>query len=208
MTNISNPLVDEIISEARKKADEIIRQAEAKAAAMLNEADEQAAVQVEAEHRLLLEKLERIEGKEESAKRNIDRLAELKCMDSAYKAVMENVRERFSVMSSSPEFQDVLVRWIAEAALGLGRKEAKVAFSASSPVSENELRKAEKLVHDMAGADVVLSIDPVRIDGIGVVLTSLDGKISYNNQLDTRLRRFQRDIRKIIQEENAGQNCR
>ncbi len=208
MTNISNPLIEEILSEAKKKADLIIKDAESRAEKIISEAEDRASVEAEAEHRLLLGKLDRIKDKEESAKRNIDRLTELKCMDSAYKAVMDNVSSEFKKISSTAEFSDVLVSWIAEASLGLGRKEAKVAFSSASPVSEEDLRKAEKLVKDMTGSDVCLSLDNERIDGIGVVLTSLDGKISYNNQLDTRLRRFQRDIRKIIQEENARQNSR
>lgn len=102
----------------------------------------------------------------------------------------------------------MLSLWIAEAAIGLGKKEAKVAYSSLYPVGEEELKRAQELVKEATGSDVTLTLDSLHIDGIGVVLTSLDGKVSYNNQLDTRLRRYQRDIRKIIQEENARQNSR
>ena len=70
------------------------------------------------------------------------------------------------------------------------------------------LREAEKLVKKETGADVSLSLDSSRVSSPGVILTSIDGKVSYNNQLDVRMRRYSRDIRRIIQEENAGQNSR
>ena len=51
-------------------------------------------------------------------------------------------------------------------------------------------------------------LDTERLSGEGVVLTSMDGKVSYNNQLDVRMRRYSRDIKRIVQEENARQNSR
>ncbi len=208
MTNNSNPLINEILDKARKKADAIIKDAEAQSERILDDANAKAESMAEAEHRLFLEKLDRINGKEESAKRNIDRLTELKAMDSAYCAVMDRVDKEFKKLAKSKEFSSVLSLWIAEAAIGLGKKEAKVAYSSLYPVGEEELKRAQELVKEAAGSDVALTLDSLHIDGIGVVLTSLDGKVSYNNQLDTRLRRYQRDIRKIIQEENARQNSR
>ena len=75
-------------------------------------------------------------------------------------------------------------------------------------VTPEMLRAAEHLVKKETGADVQLSIDPERLSGAGVVLSSMDGKVSYNNQLDVRMRRYSRDIRRIVQEENARQNSR
>ncbi len=208
MTNNSNPLINEILESSRAKAESIIKDAEKQCERILEEASAKAEDMAAAEHRLLIEKLDRIKSKEESAKRNIDRLTELKAMDGAYRAVMERVDEEFKALSKSEQFSSILSSWIAEAAIGLGKKEAKVAYSSSTPVGQKELDRAEEIVKEATGSEVSLSLDPVHLDGIGVVLTSLDGKVSYNNQLDTRLRRYQRDIRKIIQEENARQNSR
>ena len=153
-------------------------------------------------------RLEQIQAREESARRSIDRLAELRSLDSAYTSVMAEVDKRLKDLLSDPSFSKTLVSWIAEAAIGLDRKEAKVSFSEKTPVTEEMLREAEALVKKETGASLSLSLDSERLSGAGVVVSSLDGKVSYNNQLEVRMRRYSRDIRRIVQEENARQNSR
>lgn len=203
-----NPLINGILEDASQKAKDIVRKAEEECKKIIDEANEKAVKEAELEKRSYSVRLERIEQREESARKNIDRLSELKSLDSAYNLVMKEAEKRFADIVSSADFSRILISWIAEAAIGLDRKEAKVSFSEKAPVDEGMLREAEKLVKKETGADVSLSLDSSRVSSPGVILTSIDGKVSYNNQLDVRMRRYSRDIRRIIQEENAGQNSR
>ncbi len=203
-----NPLIRGILDEARVKADEIEKASEKEAEAIISEARERAEREASLEKRSYSVRLEQIQAREESARRSIDRLAELKGLDSAYKEVMEEVDRRLQKKITEPSFSSVLVSWIAEAAIGLDRKEAKVSFSEKTPVTQDMLRRSEELVKKETGADVHLDLDTERLSGAGVVLSSMDGKVSYNNQLDVRMRRYSRDIRRIVQEENARQNSR
>ena len=203
-----NPLINGILEDASQKAKDIVRKAEEECKKIIDEANEKAVKEAELEKRSYSVRLERIEQREESARKNIDRLSELKSLDSAYNLVMKEAEKRLADIVSSADFSRILISWIAEAAIGLDRKEAKVSFSEKAPVDEGILRKAEKLVKKETGADVSLSLDSSRVSSPGVILTSIDGKVSYNNQLDVRMRRYSRDIRRIIQEENAGQNSR
>ncbi len=203
-----NPLIRGILDEARAKADEIEKASEKEAEAIISEAHERAEREASLEKRSYSVRLEQIQAREESARRSIDRLAELKGLDSAYKEVMEEVDRRLQKKITEPSFSSVLVSWIAEAAIGLDRKEAKVSFSEKTPVTQDMLRRSEELVKKETGADVHLDLDTERLSGAGVVLSSMDGKVSYNNQLDVRMRRYSRDIRRIVQEENARQNSR
>ncbi len=203
-----NPLIQGILSEARAKAEETVNKAESEAEAIIREGHERAEREAEMEKRSYSVRLEQIQAREESARRGIDRLSELKSLDSVFRDVMAEVDRRLQAEIESPAFSSVLVSWIAEAAIGLDRKEAKVSFSEKTPVSEEMLRKAEALVKNETGASVVLTLDTERLSGAGVVLSSMDGKVSYNNQLDVRMRRYSRDIRRIVQEENARQNSR
>ena len=203
-----NPLIRGILDEARAKADEIEKASEKEAEAIISEARERAEREASLEKRSYSVRLEQIQAREESARRSIDRLAELKGLDSAYKEVMEEVDRRLQKKITEPSFSSVLVSWIAEAAIGLDRKEAKVSFSEKTPVTQDMLRRSEELVKKETGADVHLDLDTERLSGAGVVLSSMDGKVSYNNQLDVRMRRYSRDIRRIVQEENARQNSR
>ena len=208
MMSADNPLINGILEDASQKAKDIVRKAEEECKKIIDEANEKAVKEAELEKRSYSVRLERIELREESARKNIDRLSELKSLDSAYNLVMKEAEKRLADIVSSADFSRILISWIAEAAIGLDRKEAKVSFSEKAPVDEGMLREAEKLVKKETGADVSLSLDSSRVSSPGVILTSIDGKVSYNNQLDVRMRRYSRDIRRIIQEENAGQNSR
>ena len=208
MMSADNPLINGILEDASQKAKDIVRKAEEECKKIIDEANEKAVKEAELEKRSYSVRLERIELREESARKNIDRLSELKSLDSAYNLVMKEAEKRLADIVSSADFSRILISWIAEAAIGLDRKEAKVSFSEKAPVDEGMLREAEKLVKNATGADVSLSLDSSRVSSPGVILTSIDGKVSYNNQLDVRMRRYSRDIRRIIQEENAGQNSR
>ena len=203
-----NPLIQGILQEAREKAASVAAASEKEAEAIIAEARERAEREASMERRSFSVRLEQIEAREESARRSIDRLVELRSLDAAYKEVMEEVEKRLAAKLASSSFSSVLVSWIAEAAIGLDRKEARVSFSEKTPVTAGMLREAEDLVKKETGAAVTLSLDTERLSGAGVVLTSLDGKVSYNNQLDVRMRRYSRDIRRIVQEENARQNSR
>ena len=206
--NSSNPLVSSIITDARNKADEILSTAAKEAQSIIAEAEEKARKGEEAEERSLSQRLEQIRLRKESARKSIDRLSELRALDSSYSEVMDEVTRCLDAAIGSPEIRKVLVSWIAEAAIGLDRKEAKVAFSDKTPVTEDMLREAEDEVRRITGSSVSLSLDPDRLICGGVSVSSMDGKVSYNNQLDVRIRRFQRDIKRIIQEENARENSR
>lgn len=208
MMSADNPLINGILEDASQKAKDIVRKAEEECKKIIDEANEKAVKEAELEKRSYSVRLDRIELREESARKNIDRLSELKSLDSAYNLVMKEAEKRLADIVSSADFSRILISWIAEAAIGLDRKEAKVSFSEKAPVDEAMLREAEKLVKKETGADVSLSLDSSRVSSPGVILTSIDGKVSYNNQLDVRMRRYSRDIRRIIQEENAGQNSR
>ena len=203
-----NPLIRGIISDAEAKAEALAAKADAEAGEIIREAEERAKREAGLEKHSYELRLEQIELREESAKRNIDRLSELKNLDSSYKEIMAEVERRIDKRMGEPGFSDVIVDWIAEAAIGLDRKDAKVAFSVRTPVTDEILQRAEKKVLDLTGAEVNLTIDPVRISGAGVMLSSMDGKVSYNNQLGVRIRRYQRDIKRIVQEENARENSR
>ena len=199
----SNTLMDGIISEAEKKAESIKADALKERDRILAEAEEELEKKKAEEMRSLDIHISSIRLKEESAKRSIDRLREIKTMDSSYQEVMLMVEKEFSSLAGKGELSDALVSWIVEAAIGLDKEKQMVQCSQEAPVDENMLRKAEKLIKEKSGNDISLVMDERICPEIGVVLSTLDRKISYNNLLSTRIRRYQKEIRKILQEENA-----
>lgn len=203
MSSDSNALIDGIISEARKKAEKIIDDAAREAGRIMEDAHEEAERKKEAEKRAADVRLGAIRLKEESAKRSIDRLTELKMMDYSYSVVMERVGKEFEILAKEGKLRDSIVSWIAEAAIGLDKSSAVVSSSVLYPVDDSMLRDAERIVKAKTGASLSLSHDERKTNELGVIVSSIDGKISYNNLLSTRIRRLMKEIRKIVQEENA-----
>lgn len=200
MDKANNPLLDGIISQAQEKARGILDQAKKQCDAIEKDAQAKAVIQVEDERRIAQGKLSQVQFRLDAGKASAKRRAALKRIDDNYNAVMERVGQAFLAFARTPGFKPYLAGWIAEAAIGLDLKEAKVAFSPLSPVDEATLRQAEALVKKTTGSSVTLTLDTRPIRQIGVVLSSLDDKVSYNNQVDIRLRRFDRDIRTMVQE--------
>ena len=203
MIENGNALVSGIIDDAEKKASSIIAEAKKEAAQIAEQAKDEARIKVEAEQRSINLRLTQLQLKEESAKRSVDRLSEIRKLDSAFTAVMDEVGRKIDEMAAEGKLRDYLVSWIAEAAIGLDRKKAKVSFSQKAPVDRTMLNEAEELVKKITGAEVVLGLDDKKVGEIGVIVSSDDSKVSYNNLLSTRIRRYGTDIKKIIQEENA-----
>ncbi len=208
MSDEKNRLVEGILDEARTKAGKIIKEAEDEARLIAEEGFEEAMKQVESEKRSFRLREHQIALREESAKRSIDRLSELKNMDTAYQLVSEEVERKIAKLAESGEISPYLVSWIVEAVVGLDKKSATVSYSVQAPVTEEMLREAEERVEKITGGSVTLTLADKKIREIGVVVTSFDGKVAYENTYSVRVRRYLKDIRKIIQEENARQNNR
>ncbi|MFA6775579.1 MAG: V-type ATP synthase subunit E family protein [Sphaerochaetaceae bacterium] len=200
MEKADNLLLDGIIAEAQKKADAVRSQTAQQIVAIQAEAakkQEQLLADEDADATSKLKQVQlRLEANMVSAKRR----SALKRIDDNYQEVMARVEKKFSAFARSEAFKPYLAQWIAEAAVGLDLKEAKVAFSPLCPVDQKLLDQAMVLVKKFTGSEVHLVLDERSIREIGVVLSSLDDKVSYNNQVDIRLRRFDRDIRTLVQE--------
>lgn len=208
MMENDNKLVSGILDEAKARADKIIRDAEEEAGFIKKDGIEEAARLTEAEWRSVRLRENQIAMKEESAKRSIDRLSELRNMDASFKKVRDEVDARIENLAKEGKLSSHLISWIVEAVIGLDRKSAVVSFSPRAVVTKEMLDEASTIVKRMTGSSVTLSLDDKMIGEIGVVVTSLDGKVSYENVVSVRIRRYLKEIRKIIQEENERQNSR
>ncbi len=196
MAQGDNRLLDGIIEQADRSAQKKIEDAKANAQAILADAHKRAEAQKELLERELEQKLKLIELRLETNKASARRRAILAEVDGRYRAVMERVDERFDAKTVAAH----LPQWIAEATLGLDLREAKVASGRKAAATEAHLREAERLIEAATGSKVTLHLDTKHIGGLGVVVSSMDETVSFNNQVEIRLRRFDRVIRSLIQE--------
>ncbi len=201
MNEMENPLIRDILEKAEAMAERKLRDARREADQIILEASSRAALAEKSLERTLEKNLEEIALKEEGEKRNIDRLVSLRSQDRALETTLERLVEKLEALKNDRErYEKILVEWAAEACIGLGKDQALVAFWPQAPFSEQMLRQTEALVEKRTGAKVHLSLCDKPLESFGVALFSTDMRVSYNNRMDYRLHRRQKEIRKIVQD--------
>jgi len=194
-------LILDIEADAQTEAEGIITEAEALAA----EKREYAARQVESLlNQARLQAGEQAQAIRDEATRKAEREARRRLMGlkaAIVQEVMDRVEKRLAAMVHEPDYRSALVNWIAEAALGLGTGAAEV--NASEPeralIDEPVLSEAGEKVRAATGEQVALTPSAAApLSAQGIVLTAADGRMAFNNQVKTRIRRSSRRINRLI----------
>jgi vacuolar-type H+-ATPase subunit E/Vma4 len=197
-------LIDGIAQDAAREVARILGEADKAAQDQKRAAENQASTVVQQEESRAEEQAERIRASSASSLRMERRRKQLKLQEQAFQEVLKRVRERLAAMIGSPEYREVLLNWIVEAAIGLGSAEASVNASAAErkQIDKTLLEEARKRIIELSGRKVSLTVadgDPLIPQG--VVLIAADGRVEFNNQVATRLLRRQSEVRKTIQDE-------
>ncbi len=125
----------------------------------------------------------------------------LRVRDQIIRTVLDRIKENLKCMIEKPEYRQVLVGWIVEAAIGLNVPEAEVSVSAleTKAFDDSILSEAEVKVRELTGRKVSLKKSPGDPPlAQGIVLKAANKPIIFNNQVQTRLLRYQSEIRKLI----------
>jgi vacuolar-type H+-ATPase subunit E/Vma4 len=196
---ISSPLLEGIITHAKEEAAAILTQAEKEVQQLVESYRIKSQEARDAESRLLQSQLEEIARKEESAIRNAERKKALQQRDYLWQIVMKELYRKMENLVGTSEYERVLVLWIAEATVGLDRAEAVVSCSFKEKVTPQMLKQAEELVLASIGKKVQLKISETPLSAQGIVVSSVDGKVAYNNQLATRIGRYDRQLKELME---------
>jgi len=177
-------------SDSKKEAKRRKLYAQKQAESILNDAREKAETQAEKirTHTLAGVNLE--------AKRR-----SLHVLDELYDEIVEKARTRMQAALEEKDYDRILLDLIVEAAIGLGAPAASVNASQREReiISRKLLDDAQQEVKTFTGKNVrlILSEDAPLL-GQGIILKSEDGRIAYNNQIETRMKRMASEIRKTI----------
>lgn len=183
-----------ILSEARDAAEQIKAEAKQKAEAIRKRAQEQA----EQERRAILDQ----------ARQDVDRLrgqaiatAQLKArslklahreqlLDRVFKAVIEKLPE----VQKRPDYDQIAAMLLREALVQLRVNKAEIR---ADKTTQNILEKKalDEISKELNGQFTIG--DPLE-EGIGVVVEAADGKLHYDNTLETRLNRLQSTLRASV----------
>ena len=192
-------LVSGILKQAESDAEEIIRKAEKTIAEKNNAFDGNIErIQKETDKKISL-KLSEIKKRSDSAVESERRKQKLRIREKVNSEVYALFTSQMKELVNTQGYREYLVKLIAEGAIAVNDEQAIVYCSANEEIDDDMLLSAEKLVKDKTGNMVKLSYTgDKKLSGQGVIVESSNGRIAYNNQVDTRLRRFNEDIKMII----------
>lgn len=193
-----------IIKSAHDEAATILEQAQRDAKAVSDSYAKRVADVVALEKQAAKKRLEQIKRMEESTIKNLQRKYHVSQSERLRHQVLERTVELMAALIPTKPYRKIQIGWIAEAAIGLDRSEAKVACSFKEKLDDSMLREAEAIIKRATGKDIALQLSEQALTGQGIEVSSLNGKVAYNNQVTTRMIRHDRDLKELME----GQPCR
>ena len=189
-----------IVEDAQKTAETVLKEAEAAAEVKRKSAREEMA-KIDA---FFAEKTESEKQRvEKSSRNNIEMenrrtalvLREQVIADSIQEAV-EKVKE----FASSPQYKDVMRQLLTEAVYGIGKPDLIVSISAAEAnvVTQPALDQWAQELSKEIGVSLKLELAPLRLRKQGIMLSDREGRVVYDNLFETRLIRYQSEIRKAV----------
>ena len=183
-----------ILTEARDESEQIKAEAAEKAEVVRKRAQEQA----EAERKLILDRAnqdaERLRGQSVATAQLKVRSMQLEDREKLLDGVFEEVKKQLDVVKNRPDYDAIAALLLREALTQLRVHKAEVKADEST---QKALRKGalDEISKELKGE---FSLAGTLDEGTGIVVDAADGKIHYDNTLETRLSRLQNTLRSSV----------
>ncbi len=194
-----SPLYDGILMSARSEADEILKQGEKSAFEIKKSYEKKIADAKEHEQILLHKKLEEIVHTEENLIKNMERSVVGNLIKELRKHAQKALNIEMASIVDTKEYKKALVEWIAEGAIALEAKSVQVATSSKETISDEMLTKAAIIVKKVVSREVEITRNPTPLSTQGVVVSTVDGKIAYNNSVHVRFMRLRSEFERVLE---------
>ena len=190
-----------ILSEARDEADQIKAEAKGKVDAIRKRAQERA----EAERRAILDAarqdVERLRGQAVATAQLKARSAQLAHREQLLDRVFKTVKEKLPDVQKRPDYDQIAAMLLREALVQLRVNKAEIR---ADKVTQNSLEKSAlgEISKELKGQ---FTMGAALEEGIGVIVNAADGKLHYDNTLETRLNRLQSTLRASVNKVLLGE---
>jgi len=190
-----------ILSEARDEADQIKAEAKEKVDAIRKRAQERA----EAEGRAILDAarqdVERLRGQAVATAQLKARSAQLAHREQLLDRVFKTVKEKLPEVQKRPDYDQIAAMLLREALVQLRVNKAEIR---ADKVTQNILEKSAlgEISKELKGQ---FTMGAALEEGIGVIVNAADGKLHYDNTLETRLNRLQSTLRASVNKVLLGE---
>jgi len=180
-----------ILSEARSEADQLLAEAREKVEAIKKQAEAQAA----AERAAILENAqkdaERIRRQGIATAQINARTLQLEHREKLLDNVFEATRRQLPTIQQWSEYGEIARRLLREALMHLGAKKAQI----KADETTRRLLSAKILDEISKEVNVELVFGDKLTHSTGVIVETEDGRLRYDNTLETRLSRMQNELR-------------
>jgi len=183
-----------ILTEARENADQIKAEAKEKVEAIRKRGQERA----EAERKAILERAqqdaERLRSQAVATAQLKARSLELARREQLLDRVFKAAKEKLPELQKQPEYNQIAAMLLREALSQLNVKKAEIR---ADEITQKSLKMGalDEISRELDGE---FAITGTLEEGTGVVVDAAEGKLHYDNTLETRLRRLQGDLRSSV----------
>jgi len=187
-----------IMVEARDEAEQLHTDAKEKADSIRRRAQEQAERERKAILDLAREDANRLRSQSSATSELKARSAKLENREIILNDVFEEVRKQLSAVKNRPDYAAIAAMLTHEALTQLMATEAEV----QADEATQKVLKLDKLSKELNGK---FSFGNKLEEGTGVVVSAADGKLYYDNTLETRLSRLQGSLRSSVYKTLMGE---
>lgn len=174
---------EQIKAEAGEKAEAIRKQAQQRAESVRSEIMERAK-----------QEAERIRSQVVATAQMKARTLQLEHREKLLDKVFDTAKEKLSALQKRPDYDKVVIELVREAIDQLKVDQAEVRVDAVSQKSLNEKALSE-LSSDLK---IKLSVGKALDEGTGIIVDADNGRLHYDNTLETRLSRLQGALRSAV----------
>jgi vacuolar-type H+-ATPase subunit E/Vma4 len=190
-----------ILTEARDEAEQIKAQAKEKVEAIRKRAQEQAEQESKAVLARAHEDTERLRSQAIATAQLKARSLELTKREELLDRVFKTVRERLAEIEKRPDYDQIATLLLREALVQLRVNKAQIkADKTTKAILE---KKALREISKELNGDFTFT--GTLEEGTGVVIEAADGKLNYDNTLETRLNRLEGTLRSAVHKVLIGE---
>jgi vacuolar-type H+-ATPase subunit E/Vma4 len=183
-----------ILTEVRDEAEQIKAEAKEKAEAIRRRAQEQA----EQERKAILDRAredaERLRGQSAATAQLKARSLQLTNREQLLDHVFQTVRERLAEIQKRPDYDQIATMLLREALVQLRVNKAQVRADKTTLaiLEKGVLRELSEELNGQFTSAGTLE------EGTGIIVDAADGKLNYDNTLETRLQRLESTLRASV----------
>ena len=190
-----------ILTEARDEAEQIKAQAKEKVEAIRKRAQEQAEQESKTVLARAREDTDRLRSQAIATAQLKARSLELAKREELLDRVFKTVRERLAEIEKRPDYDQIATLLLREALVQLRVNKAQIkADKTTKAILE---KKALREISKELNGDFTFT--GTLEEGTGVVIEAADGKLNYDNTLETRLNRLEGTLRSAVHKVLIGE---